>query len=443
MGEETGKTFPFQLKLYQNRLPEVIINESIGADHKLFPSLETLMQKFPAVFLELKVPGVITAEAKNSFVKLETPDKLIVIVESPGQVPVDLSPIAVLPTFQSGLLRLKHKAGVEAAAKQVAALPQMKTPVFEYLELLKNEKLSFQDIAKAFEENLVFSNQILDSINSFEKFISNPFSSLSKAIPFVGVEGIRHILIEKAFVILTKIFPNQRDKLCHLRRCQVLAGLLGNILDSSNPHLYWRIRSAALMHDIGSLLLAYYNSNEYERCFNLSRTKKIPICDIENLILGYNHQEAGLLMAEIIHLPEYLLPSIGSHHKRGIDSSDAMLLSTIISNGYINSESDKIGYTEYDECLSLLEEAKEAAEQEKRKKELAKRLSKLPIDDLEGRKIVEENFYKQFEDENQEEQIEGFKDHSKPNSFDIIHIETLFKEKLASVLKDGYENPLL
>ncbi len=431
----SSNTFPFQLKLYQNKLPEVIINKTILAGNKLLPSLQTLMEKFPVVFLELQYPGKLTVETKEFFEKLETPEKLIVIIENANQVEFDMSPIPVLPNIQSALLRLKHKPGIENAVKQIRAFPEMRSPAFEYLEFLQDDTLDFQDIVKELEKNMTLTNRIITICNSMEKAINHPFENLSRAISFVGVEGVRQILIEEAFTILTSVFRNQRDKLCHLRRASTLAGMLGNLF-GTNPHIFWRMRSAALMHDIGSLVLAYYNPQETERCRIVSKAKKVTTCDAENIFFGYNHQEAGLLLAKAMNLPEYLFPSISKHHNNQIDPEDLLLQATVIANGYINHESEEIGYNNYDDCLDYLEEAKQAADKERCDKEFAKRVAKLSPNDVEGRKQLEEEIYGI---EDHEEILEEFKSRSNGRTFESARIEIIFKEKLASILKDGYE----
>ncbi len=431
----SSNTFPFQLKLYQNKLPEVIVKETIVAGHKVLPSLQTLMLKFPVVLLELQYPGKLKADTKDFFQNLETPEKLIVIIENSNQVEFDMSPIPVLPNIQSALLRLKHKPGIEAAINQISAFREMHSPVFEYLEFLKDETLDFQNLVDELQKNSILSNRILTICNSMERAISNPFDSLARAVSFVGIEGVRQILIEEAFSILTSIFRNQRDKLCHLRRASTLAGMLGNLY-GTNPHIFWRMRSAALMHDIGSLAMAYYNPSEAERCYNISRAKKITVCDAENIFLGYNHQEAGLLMAKIMHLPEYLYPAITKHHYNQVDPEDILLHATIIANGFINHESEDIGYNDYEDSIDCLEESKQVADKEKQDKEFAKRSAKLAPDDIAGRRKLEEEIYGLEENE---EQLEEFKHRSGPITFDRIYIDVMFKEKLSSIIRDGYE----
>ena len=425
----SNNTFPFQLKLYQNKVPEVIINKTVLADSKLLPSLQTLMLKFPIVFLEL------TVETQDFFQNLENPEKLTVIIENANQVEFDMSPIPVLPNLQSALLRLKHKPSIEAAIKQISLFPEMHSPVFNYLEFLKDDTLDFQDIVKELEQNPTLTNRIIAICNSMEKAISHPFENLSRAVSFVGIEGVRQILIEEVFTILSSVFRNQRDKLCHLRRSSILAGMLGHLF-GTNPHIFWRMRSAALMHDIGSLVMAYYNPKESERCRIVSKAKKVTTCDAENLYFGYNHQEAGLLLAKAMNLPEYLFPAISKHHNNQIDENDILLQATVIANGYINHDSEDIGFNNYEDCIDYLEDAKRLADKERCDKEFAKKAAKLSPNDVEGRRKLEEEIYGLNENE---EILEEFKSYSNNTTFDSVKIEIMFKEKLASILKDGYE----
>lgn len=431
----SNNPFPFQLKLYQNKVPEVIVKEIIVAGHKLLPSLQTLLMKFPVVFLELQYPGKLKPDTQEFFQNLLKQERLIVIIENPNQVEFDMSPIPVLPNIQSALLRLKHKPGIETAINQISNFPEMHSPVFKYLELLQDKSLDFQDIVDELENSADLSKRILEICNSMERAIAHPFDNLSRAVSFVGVEGVRQILIEEAFNILTYIFSNQRDKLCHLRRASILAGTLGNLY-GTNPHIFWRMRSAALMHDIGSLVIAFYNPTEAERCRNISRAKKITTCDAENIFLGYNHQEAGLLLAKIMHLPEYLFPAISKHHFDQVDPNDILLHATIIANGYINNESEHMGFNDYDDSVDCLEESKRAADEERKNKEFTKRAAKLAPDDVEGRRKLEEEIYGL---EEYEEKLEEFKSLTKTVTFDKIYIDVMFKEKLTSILKDGYE----
>ena len=435
MSENINNTFPFQLKLYQNKLPEVIIKDTIVAGHKVLPSLQTLMEKFPIVLLELQYPGKLKADTQEFFQKLEKPEKLIVLIDNANQVEFDMSPIPVLPSLQSALLRLKHKPGIESAVKQISSFPEMHSPVFEYLKFLQDDSLDFQNIVDELNKNSEISKRILKICNSMERAISNPFDNLARAVSFVGVEGVRQILIEEAFSILTFIFRNQRDKLCHLRRTSTLAGMLGNLY-GTNPHIFWRMRSAALMHDIGSLVMAYYNPTEAERCYNVSRAKKITTCDAENIYFGYNHQEAGLLMAKVMNLPEYLYPAITKHHYNQIDPEDILLQATVIANGFINHESEAIGFNDYEDSIDFLEDSKEADDQERLDKEFAKRSARLAPDDYEGRKKLEEEIYGI---EDNREQLEEFKHRPRPITFDKVYIDVMFKEKLTSIIKDGYE----
>ncbi|MBR4329828.1 MAG: hypothetical protein IKP71_08230, partial [Candidatus Riflebacteria bacterium] len=60
----------------------------------------------------------------------------------------------------------------------------------------------------------------------------------------------------------------------------------------------------------------------------------------------------------------------------------------------------------------------------------------LAPDDYEGRKKLEEEIYGI---EDNREQLEEFKHRPRPITFDKVYIDVMFKEKLTSIIKDGYE----
>ena len=95
-----------------------------------------------------------------------------------------------------------------------------------------------------------------------------------------------------------------------------------------------------------------------------------------------------------------------------------------------------MGFNDYDDSVDCLEESKRAADEERKNKEFTKRAAKLAPDDVEGRRKLEEEIYGL---EEYEEKLEEFKSLTKTVTFDKIYIDVMFKEKLTSILKDGYE----
>ncbi len=479
MAEENKKEIPFEMKMYQNKIPEVIVKEEIKLGHKSLVSLPTLMDKFPLVLLNLQDPSILRESSRDFFKKLPHPERLIVIAEDTAtQIEFDLDPIPVLPKEECALLRLKNKKGVEEIVKKIASNPEFKKPTFEYLQILKDAEMGFQDLVKELSRSPELSEKILAICNTMERAKDNPFPNLARAVSFVGVEGVRQMLIEEAFSSLTRIFRNQVDRLCHLRRTSVLAGELGKLFDTVNPHIFWRMRSAALMHDLGALVLAQYAPKAYEQARSHAKSRKVSTCEAENLYLGINHQEAGLLMAQAIKLPEYLYQAISKHHNLEIDKTDLLLQATVIANGYNNQKMDMVGSRDYYDCLDYLEEAKKLAEKEKKDKEFAKLVAKLAPDDVEGRKKLEKKFYnlpdepkeetKEQSDseietepvdeveakiqevlddyehsdnnsESDEDTLDNKTDDFTPKTYTSFVVEEIFNKKLKEILKYGYK----
>lgn len=439
MENNVGQKNPFQLKMFHNKLPLVTVESPVGLACKTFPTILALMDKFPLVFLELTQRARIKQNAETFFKELEHPEKLIIISNSPEKILCSTYDVPVLPAFQSALLRLKHKNGLIKASNQIANLPIMKQTAIECLEVLNDTTISFDALEKYLKNEPKICENILKICNTMPKNIGNPVKDISKAIQLMGIEGIRQIIIESAFMILTRIFVNQSDLLTHMRKCSVLAGVLGKKF-SENIHVFWQMRSAALLHDLGSLLMCHYNPSEASRCQTLAVSKKITTIEAENTLMGINHQEAGLMMAKLMHLPDYLLPSIGHHHDQYINNDDYLLLSVIAANGFMNNIMEKKGYTPYETCLKNLESIRLKKYEEKRAKEKERMLSKLAPNDIEGRQRVEDIFNPPpVKLEEGEEALPDFRQGPRKGEFDIIDIEFIFKEKVLSVAKFGYK----
>lgn len=470
---QNEKKYPFTLKLYQNKIPELILENNVGNGHQALKSIITLLQKFPLLFLEIPEGASLKAEVKEFFQVLPNPEKVFIITAQRERVEFDPYPIPVLPTLQSALMRMKHKPAIEATAKKIGMMPLMRVPVFEYLDMLKDETLTFETISKALKNNDNLCQHILTICNSMERFIKNPFTDISRALPFIGIEGVRQMLIEEAFTMLTRIFVNQKERLIHMRRVSHIAGVMGTIMDSNTPHMMWRMRSAGLLHDVGSLVLGLYNKADAENCIHIARQQKITICEAENQVFGYNHQEAGRHMADIMNLPDYLYQSITKHHEMYYPTDDALLCATRIANNYINTKSEKLAATPSDDCLEYLEASKQVLETEKKEKEAKRivrekerRLARLDPNDIEGRQRIEEEFARKISrehgietpEETEEEKERRLKHEaimsteegeepefgsrsSLPEFFDMVDLEVQFREKLTKVLIDGFTLP--
>jgi putative nucleotidyltransferase with HDIG domain len=90
---------------------------------------------------------------------------------------------------------------------------------------------------------------------------------------------------------------------------------------SSSPSL---LRTAALLHDIGSLGLQLTSRNEYSTLTELKLTEIHEVLLFEQMLFGMNHCEAGAALARRWRFPESLAHQIRVHHDHSAPSADSM-----------------------------------------------------------------------------------------------------------------------
>ena len=71
---------------------------------------------------------------------------------------------------------------------------------------------------------------------------------------------------------------------------------------------------AALLHDIGRLILAATLPAKYGRAVALAAEREIPIQDAEMEIFGATHAEVGAYLLGLWALPDAVVEAVAYHH---------------------------------------------------------------------------------------------------------------------------------
>ncbi|MEW6710885.1 MAG: HDOD domain-containing protein, partial [Candidatus Riflebacteria bacterium] len=180
-----------------------------------------------------------------------------------------------------------------------------------------------------------------------------PVETLKAAVTYLGLEGIRQLLVHELFISFTQFFSNQRDKIAHLRRCSHLAAYIGKLIKADLPTI-GKMRIAGLMHDIGSLAFSFYDKEEYAKVVNMVRKERLTTFDAETRVFGVSHQYLGGLYAREMGMPDYVVSVIERHHDQDIDPQDFVKLAVICANGFLNEKIEQINFSNYDQFFKLL-----------------------------------------------------------------------------------------
>lgn len=355
--------YPFQLRIH-GEVAEIEVKDHIFPEHKAFEVLKTLIQKFAYVILHLTETASLHKSMEEAFEELPNPEKVLLVVPRDDQMPFKPFAVRRFADFTAAMLRTRSEGLISGVIKQVVALPAMRSHAFRLLSMLKDPDIEFSRIEEVLSKEEQLTDRMLKIANGTNFARRTPFENLKGVVQFLGIEGIRQILIEEVFSILARVFVNQGDKLTHMRRCSVLAAHLGKLL-GAEQRLFWKMRSAGLLHDLGSLALCFYNATEYSRAQARRKAQNLKVCDAELQVFGITHQELGEALAREINVPEYLLPAIGCHHNANLPDEDLLLLSVTIANGYLNSQIEQVSFTAYEQYLPVFARLRQATMAEK------------------------------------------------------------------------------
>ena len=211
--------------------------------------------------------------------------------------------------------------------------------VQKLLVALNDAEVDFSEITEAIEFDGAITSNILRTANS------------AAYGGRVRVEHVRDAVVRLGTVTLLDIML-----IGHLRSLRVAAphyGLSENdlwlhgataslavknlIKETRNRKIPEASTIAALIHDIGKLILVRYLKPDGPDIRRLSREKNISFVEAEKEILGCNHAEVGGAMAHKWLFPKPITAAIEHHHDPVLAEHDLMLDVVVLANLVANT----------------------------------------------------------------------------------------------------------
>ncbi len=349
---------PFQLKKHAEDILEIIVNEPITPNHKAFAVLQAMTQKFQYVIFTLNEPAALHPALEPLIPEIQLMGSLLIVAANPAQTPFPLHGIRIFNDFHAARTRIRNEAKTETIVRRITSLPAFSSSVSEILRMLLNPEVTFEQIEELINQDNVLVNRMLKIANSSTLGSRMQVTDLNTVVKFLGIEGIRQILIQENFNIMAREFVRQNDKITHMRRCSALSAHVGKLI-GADLALIGKIKAAGLMHDIGALALFFHGPAEYTAVLRKLRAEKVEVCTVETDTFGINHQEIGEKLAKELFLPDYITKTAGNHHNIDFADHDLISISVMVANGFLNEQIEQIRFTDYEKFMPRLAEERE------------------------------------------------------------------------------------
>jgi HD-like signal output (HDOD) protein len=350
-----SQTNPFQLKKHADDILEIIVSELITPAHKAFAVLQAMAQKFHFVIFTLEPSALLHPSLATLFSEIQLLGHLFIVSGNESQIPFPLHGIKTFCDTAAAKNRIRIERLIESIVKRITMLPDFRSSTNTILRMLLNPEVTFEQIEEVTNQDAQLVGRMLKIANS--SLVSNraQIEDLKTVVKFLGIEGIRQILIQETFNVLTRVFVNNRDKLSHMRRCSILSAHVGKLIGADHA-LIGKIKAAGLLHDIGILALSFHNSSEYVSVSRRVRNDRVMVCEAEKDKFGIDHQEIGTILGRQLSLPDYITRVAGNHHNNQAHNHDLISMSVMVANGFLNEQIEQTCFTEYEMFMPTLAE---------------------------------------------------------------------------------------
>jgi len=203
----------------------------------------------------------------------------------------------------------------DAAPWALADLPPFPAVALRLLELLSQEDVDVEEVARLIAAEPVFAADVLRVANSALYGRRAQVRSISQAVIVLGLERVRGISLTRAFGIY--VLPAMGAE--GLRRCWQHS-LAGAILADRIAHASGFSRdvayTAALLRDLGRLALLVKYPGPYSNLLAVLEQEDMDLLSTERALFDIDHCQAGEWLLRSMSLPgEFREVVTGHHHK--------------------------------------------------------------------------------------------------------------------------------
>ncbi len=237
-------------------------------------------------------------------------------------------------------LRLRDALADEGMRKAIGRMDRLPSAPKLYRELtlvMADPDRGIADVSAVVENDPAMSAKVLQLVNSAYFGLSQPVTSVERAVAFLGLELIRSLaLTAHVFSTLENDAqcPVSLNELQH--RSLLTARIARRIV--SDPKFADDAFAAGLLHDLGIVVEAYGMKQKFAKVFESSRTSGRPLYLEEFDAFGMTHAEMGAYLLGSWGLPIPIVEAVAYHHEpaRVPEGPRAVLAAVHIAAGLVD-----------------------------------------------------------------------------------------------------------
>lgn len=210
----------------------------------------------------------------------------------------------------------------EIVLKRIRDIPSLPEVVGRILAIISKQNTPASEIARLISYDPGLTSKVLRMVNSAAYGFQRQISSIQHGIMILGFNTVRGLVLSAS---IFKLFEGHAHP-GGLNHTAFWEHSLGTAVAARVMAQYLRIPeaedifSAAMLHDIGKVVLDVYFQQEYEVVLQEARKKGVlphgpDFYHLEQTLLGINHTNIGSFLASKWRLPLTITEVIQHHHQ--------------------------------------------------------------------------------------------------------------------------------
>ncbi len=206
---------------------------------------------------------------------------------------------------------------LEEIINSIERIPPFPKVALRVLEIAGDPEADADQVVDVIQYDQAATTNCLKLCNSSYFSLREKVSSIRHAVVFLGIDAlVRIVIADCSKSPFSKKQNGFEIKHHELWRHSVASATVSHILAGrfNYPDKY-ELFTAALLHDIGKLIIDRFIADNFEAMFELMQDEGYGMVEAEKAYLGIDHAELGGLIAETWQFPEPLTKAIRNHHR--------------------------------------------------------------------------------------------------------------------------------
>jgi putative nucleotidyltransferase with HDIG domain len=213
---------------------------------------------------------------------------------------------------------------------QIDTLPMLPRIHQQLTDEFSTPEPSVKKIATLITRDMALMAKVLSLINSPYFALSRKIESVEQAISLLGLDTLRALVLSSHLFLKYEGLgvPDMSLQLLsdHCYRVTVICRKLVALANVSQK-VGSRCYMAAMLHDIGKLVIAAAFPDKFNDILMLIKHEHLTLYNAELTVFGSTHAELGAYLLALWGLEQEVVMAIGQHHSyKEFDMSEAMLL---------------------------------------------------------------------------------------------------------------------